>query len=51
MLRLLTAIGSFLSVFAFIATGPETRRPSLNNTESDQWSVAMKAHDRFRNWT
>jgi hypothetical protein len=50
MLRLLTAIGSFLSMFAFIATGPETR-PSLNNTESDQWSVAMKAHDRFRNWT
>ena len=50
MLRLLMAIGTFFSLFTFITTGSETR-PSINNPELARWSVAVKTHDQFGNWT
>jgi hypothetical protein len=50
MLRLLTAIGTFLSLFTFLAIGSETRS-STNDTESARWSVAVKMHNQFDNWT
>jgi hypothetical protein len=50
MLRLLTAIGAFLSVFTFVKTGSETRT-SVRNAESARWSVSVKTHSRFDNWT
>jgi hypothetical protein len=50
MLRLLTAIGTFLSLLTFIKAGSETR-PPINGTESDRWSLAVKTHNQFDNWT
>ena len=50
MLRLLTAIGTFLSLFTFITTGAETR-PSINDTESARWSAFVKTHNQFDDWT
>jgi hypothetical protein len=50
MLRLLTALGTLLSLLAFVKTGSETR-PPIDGTESDRWSVAVKTHNQFDNWT
>ncbi|MGH9546546.1 MAG: hypothetical protein ACRD23_15165 [Terriglobales bacterium] len=50
MLRLLTAIGSLISAFTIITTGSEAR--SLTGKGSAvRWSVAVKAHNPFDNWT
>ena len=49
MLRLLTAIGTFLSLLTFVKIGSETI--STNNTESARWSLAVKAYNQFDNWT
>jgi hypothetical protein len=50
MLRLLTAIGSLISAFAIITTGPETTS-STRKCRSVRWSAAVKAHHQFDNWT
>jgi hypothetical protein len=50
MLRLPMAIGTFLSVFTFITKGAETT-PSISPTESTRWTVAVKRHNQFDNWT
>lgn len=42
--------GAFLSVFTFVKTGSETRT-SVRNAESALWSVSVKTHSRFDNWT
>ena len=50
MLRLLQATGTLLSVFALIGLGSKT----TSTTTSDRvvrWSVAVKAHNQFSNWT
>ena len=50
MLRLLTTLGTFLSLFVF--TTPE--RPTRGSTDragSEAWRQAVKAHGRFDNWT
>ncbi len=50
MLRLLTAIGTFLSLLSSITAGSKTR-PSTNNAGTSQWSLAVKANNQFDNWT
>jgi hypothetical protein len=50
MLRLLTAIGTALSLFALIATVSKTRFPA-NHANPTGWPVAVKANNQFDNWT
>jgi hypothetical protein len=50
MLRLLTAIGTFLSVFAANRTGSETGSPTTRYRVL-HWPAAVKAHNQFDNWT
>jgi hypothetical protein len=50
MLRLLTATGTLLSVFALIRQGSKTR--SLTTQDKFvRWSVAVRVHNQFGSWT
>jgi len=50
MLRLLTFIGTFLSLLTGIATRSETDS-SMKDAASGRWSAAVKTHNQFDNWT
>jgi hypothetical protein len=50
MLRLLTAIDTLLSLLTSIMTRSETI-PSIYDTESAWWSMIVKRHNQFDNWT
>ncbi len=50
MLRLLTAIGTLVSLLSSITAGSKTRG-ATNHAETSQWSLAVKANDQFDNWT
>lgn len=50
MPRLLTVIGSLLSLFTFIRIASESRSAEKPH-HFVPWSIAVKAHSQFANWT
>jgi hypothetical protein len=50
MLRLLTATGTLLSLFAFITIGSKSKSPN-RPYKVVGWAAAVRAHTQFSNWT